>query len=43
MKKNIAIAGAAALTLLLSACASTPSNSLAIQKGFQAEEVQPLD
>ena len=39
MKKNIAIAGAAALTLLLSACASTPSNSLAIQKADNQYEV----
>ena len=39
MKKNIAIAGAAALTLLLSACASTPNNSLAIQKADNQYEV----
>ena len=39
MKKNIAIAGAAALTLLLSACASTPSNSLAIQKADNQYDV----
>lgn len=39
MKKNIAIAGAAALTLFLSACASTPSNSLAIQKADNQYEV----
>ncbi len=33
------VAGAAALTLLLSACASTPSNSLAIQKADNQYEV----
>ena len=39
MKKNIVMAGTAAVILLLSACASTPSNSLAIQKADNQYEV----